>query len=118
MSPITSVSQMPHLVKGVLSLRGKITPTIDQCLGFNIPEIERRDRTSIIIAEIVTGPGRTWMGILVNIVLEVFNIKSKDIGEVPTFRTGLATGCIIRRADVERWMRTLLDIGCRLNPDL
>lgn len=110
MMPITSVPQTPQFVKGVINLRGKVIPVVDLRLKFGIPEIEYTERTCIIVVEIAGENGDTQMGIVVDAVSEVLNIKASDVEETPTFGAALNTSFIMGMAKVEGSVKILLDI--------
>jgi len=110
MMPITSVPQTPQFVKGVINLRGKVIPVVDLRLKFGISEIEYTERTCIIVVEIAGENGDTQMGIVVDAVSEVLNIKASDVEETPTFGAALNTSFIMGMAKVEGNVKILLDI--------
>jgi len=75
MMPITSVPQTPSFVKGVVNLRGKVIPVVDLRLKFGMPAIDYTERTCIIVVEISGQSGAIKIGIVVDAVSEVLNIK-------------------------------------------
>ena len=117
MLPITSVPQTPAFVKGVLNLRGKVIPVIDLRLRFGMGEIEYTERTCIIVVEIESQTGMVMIGIVVDSVSEVLNIKGDDIEDTPTFGTKLNTEYILGMAKMEGGVKILLDINRVLSGD-
>lgn len=110
MMPITVVPQTPSYIKGVINLRGKVIPVIDLRLKFSIAAAEFTERTCIIVVEI-TAAGRTiLMGIVVDSVSEVLNIKAADIEATPSFGTKLDTEYILGMAKSGGSIKILLDI--------
>ncbi|OPL13014.1 MAG: chemotaxis protein CheW [delta proteobacterium ML8_D] len=110
MIPVTSVPKMPVFVKGVINLRGKVIPVIDLRVRFGMNPIDYTERTCIIIVE-VSGPfGDVMMGIVVDSVSEVLNIKSDEIDETPRFGMALNTDYILGMAKSDRSVKILLDI--------
>lgn len=108
--PITVVPQTPKYIKGVINLRGKVIPVIDLRLKFSIAAAEFTERTCIVVVEI-TAAGRTiMMGIVVDSVSEVLNIKAADIEETPSFGTKLNTEYILGMAKTGGSIKILLDI--------
>jgi len=110
MMPITSVPQTPSFVKGVINLRGKVIPVVDLRLKFGINATDYTERTCIIVVEI---PGETntfQIGIIVDAVSEVLNIKSEDVEETPSFGSSLNTSYILGMAKIEGGVKILLDI--------
>ncbi len=110
MLPITSVPQTPELVKGVINLRGKVIPVMDLRLRFGMAPIDYSERTCIIVVEIAGQAGTIQIGIVVDAVSEVLNIKKDEIEETPTFGTKLNTGYILGMAKMEGGVKILLDI--------
>jgi len=110
MMPVTTIPQTPDFVKGVINLRGKVIPVIDLRLRFGMESIDYNDRTCIIVVEIEGESGTVMIGIVVDAVSEVLNIKSEDIEETPTFGAKLNTDYILGMAKMEGGVKILLDI--------
>ena len=110
MMPITIVPQTPDFVKGVINLRGKVIPVIDLRLRFGMGKIEYTERTCIIVLEIEGQAGTVLIGIVVDSVSEVLNIKGDDIEDTPAFGTKLDTRYILGMAKMEGDVKILLDI--------
>ncbi len=110
MMPITAVPRTPDFVKGVINLRGKVIPVMDLRLRFGIQEIDYTERTCIIVVEIMAGEGHIEVGIVVDAVSEVMNIKADDIQDAPNFGTRLNTDFILGMAKMEGGVKILLDI--------
>jgi purine-binding chemotaxis protein CheW len=117
MMPITSVPQTPEFVKGVINLRGKVIPVVDLRRKFGIDEIDYTERTCIIVVEIQGEAGTLMMGIVVDSVSEVLNIKGEDIEATPTFGARLNTDYILGMAKMEGGVKILLDIDRVLNSE-
>ena len=115
MMPVTTVPQTPKFVKGVINLRGKVIPVIDLRLRFGMESIEYTERTCIIVVEIDGIVGTVQIGIVVDSVSEVLNIKGEDIEDTPTFGTKLDTNYILGMAKMEGGVKILLDIDRVLN---
>jgi len=110
MMSITTVPQTPQFVKGVINLRGKVIPVVDLRLRFGIDSIDYNERTCIIVVEIECESGMVLIGIVVDAVSEVLNIKGGDIEDTPTFGTKLNTEYILGMAKMEGGVKILLDI--------
>lgn len=110
MIPITSVPKTPEFVKGVINLRGKVIPVVDLRLKFGMESIDYTERTCIIIVEVAGQSGKVMMGIVVDAVSEVLNIKSDEIDETPRFGMTLNTDYILGMAKSEKSVKILLDI--------
>ena len=117
MMPVTSIPQTPGYVKGVINLRGKVIPVVDLRLKFGMGQAECSERTCIIVVEV---PGRAvsqLMGIVVDSVSDVVNIKWEDIEETPSFGTKLDTDYILGMAKIGKGVKMLLDIDRALSTE-
>jgi purine-binding chemotaxis protein CheW len=110
MMTITPVPQTPSFVKGVINLRGKVIPVIDLRLRFAMETTAYTERTCIIVVEIRGEAGSVPMGIVVDAVSEVLNIRAADIEDTPTFGVKLNTDFILGMAKTEGGVKILLDI--------
>ena len=110
MMPITTVPQTPEFVKGVINLRGKVIPVMDLRLRFGMEFIDYNERTCIIVVEIEGQSGTVMIGIVVDAVSEVMNIKGEEIEDTPTFGAKLNTEFILGMAKRDGGVKILLDI--------
>jgi purine-binding chemotaxis protein CheW len=110
MMPITTVPRTPAFVKGVFNLRGKVIPVMDLRLKFGMEEMAYTERTCIIVVEINGQGGSVLIGIVVDTVSEVLNIKGSDIEDAPTFGVRLDTNYILGMAKINCGVKILLDI--------
>ena len=117
MMAITSVPRTPDFVKGVINLRGKVIPVVDLRLKFSMESIPYTERTCIIVVEIEGEAATVLIGIVVDSVSEVLNIKEDEIEDTPAFGTSLNTEYILGMAKMEGGVKILLDIDKVLNAD-
>lgn len=110
MMPITQVPQTPVFVKGVINLRGKVIPVIDLRIKFSMEEMDYTERTCTIVVEIEGPTGKIMIGIVVDSVSEVLNIKGEDIEEVSNFSAGINIDYISGMAKMGDGVKILLDI--------
>jgi len=110
MMNITRIPQTPLYVKGVVNLRGKVIPVVDLRLKFGIEAMDYTDRTCIIVVEIVGTSKEIPMGVVVDSVSEVINIRQSDIEETPNFGTGIDVDYILGMAKTSGGVKILLDI--------
>jgi purine-binding chemotaxis protein CheW len=108
MMDITVVPQVPHHVKGVINLRGKVIPVVDLRLKFGFAEIDYTERTSIIVVQITMSGAPALMGIVVDSVSEVLNIAAEEIEETPDFGDTVRTDYIQAVAKVKGTVKLLL----------
>jgi purine-binding chemotaxis protein CheW len=116
--PITFVPQTPGHVKGVINLRGKVIPVVDLRLRFGLEEAGYTERTCIIVVEAQGAAGTVPMGIVVDGVSEVLNIRAEEIEEAPAFGGSLSTEYILGMAKSGEGVKILLDIDRVLNEQL
>lgn len=76
---VAPVPGAPHYVIGIINLRGNVVSVIDARTRFGLPAIERTDMTRIIVIE----AQQQIIGILVDSVAEVVDIKLSDIETAP-----------------------------------
>jgi purine-binding chemotaxis protein CheW len=110
MMRITPVPQTPEFVKGVINLRGKVIPVIDLRLRFGMEESGYTERTCIVVVEIDGSGGKLHIGVVVDSVSEVLNIKGADIEDTPSFGTTLNTEYILGMAKTGGGVKILLEI--------
>ena len=110
MMAITPVPQTPEYVKGVINLRGKVIPVLDSHLKFGMPSMAYTERTCIIVVEIKSGDKKIAMGLVVDSVSEVLNIKAGEIEDTPNFGTRLDTDYILGMSKSGNGLKILLDI--------
>jgi chemotaxis signal transduction protein/ABC-type nitrate/sulfonate/bicarbonate transport system substrate-binding protein len=85
MVPITPVPHTPHFVKGVINLRGSVVPVIDLRLKIGMEEKGYDDKTRIIIVEDDVDGIKMRLGLLVDAVDVVNDVKADEIESAPTF---------------------------------
>ena len=109
---ITAVPLMPTYMKGVINLRGKVIPVVDLRLKFGLDEIEHTEQTCIIVVNV----GRE-IGIIVDTVSEVLDIKGDNIEPPPSMGGSADTSFILGMANVNDAVKILLDIDKVLTTD-
>jgi len=117
MMNITPVPQTPEFVKGVINLRGKVIPVVDLRLRFALEAAAYTERTCIIVVEVAGQGGSVMMGIVVDAVSEVLNIRGADIENTPAFGVRLNTDFILGMAKAAGGIKILLDIDRVLNSE-
>ncbi len=110
MLDVTSVPTTPAFIRGVINLRGKVIPVIDLRLKFGMEEMSYTERTCLIVVEIRGQGGSVLIGMVVESVSEVLNIKGTDIEETPDFGAKLDTEYILGMAKMNGGVKILLDI--------
>jgi len=110
MMSFTPIPKTPEFVKGVINLRGKVIPVVDLRLKFGMEPIPYDERTCIIVVEVRTASGVTAMGIVVDAVNEVANIRQEEVEKTPSFGVSLDTDYILGMAKAGGEVKILLDI--------
>jgi purine-binding chemotaxis protein CheW len=75
MQRIMSVPDVPHYIKGVINLRGKVIPLMDVRLRFGMPERAYDERTVVIVMDVADAP----IGLIVDGVSEVLEIPPAQV---------------------------------------
>ena len=110
MMPITLVPRTPSFVKGVINLRGKVIPVVDLRRKFGMEDMDYTERTCIIVMEICGQGASILMGMVVDSVSEVLNIKGGEIEDAPALGANLDTDYILGMAKMNGGVKILLDI--------
>jgi purine-binding chemotaxis protein CheW len=110
LTAITSMPKTPGYIKGVINLRGKVIPIADLRLKFGMEAKEYTDRTCIIVVEILSAGAKISMGVIVDSVSEVLNIREAEIEDAPQLGIHFDTGYILGMAKSGSGVKILLDI--------
>ncbi len=102
---ITAVPQMPHFVKGVVNLRGKVIPVVDLRLKFGMEPADYTEATCIIVVDV-----GSLMGIIVDTVQEVLHIDENAIDPPPPLGASVDTSFILGLGKIRDEVKILLDI--------
>ena len=106
MQRIMSVPDMPHYIKGVINLRGKVIPLMDVRLRFGMNERPYDDRTVVIVLEVNDAP----MGLIVDRVREVIDIPDGNIDSANSFGSGDGRSVVSGLGRVDERVVILLDV--------
>ena len=107
---ITELPNMPSFFEGVVNLRDKVIPVLDMRAKFGMERVEHTERTCIIVVEISGIRGSILMGVVVDGVSEVANVKDAEVEDAPVFGKGVDTSFILGMAKMEAGVTILLDI--------
>jgi purine-binding chemotaxis protein CheW len=110
MQAVTRVPRTPEYVRGVINLRGKVIPVVDLRSKFNIESCADTEKTCIIVVQISQKDTTVVMGIIIDEVKEVLDIKAVDIEETPSFGANISTDFILGMGKVNGSVKILLDI--------
>ena len=109
---ITRVPKTPDFVKGVINLRGVVTPIIDLKKRFGLGESEFNDSCRIIIITLED----MNVGVIVDSANDVLDIPTDSIEPQPEVVGGLEQDFIAGVAKIERRLLILLNLNLVLNP--
>ncbi len=110
MQAVTRVPRTPDYVRGVINLRGKVIPVIDLRKKFGLESAQDTEKTCIIVVQIASGDGKVVMGIIIDEVKEVLDIKAENIEETPSFGASIDTQFIMGMGKIGQSVKILLDI--------
>ncbi|MCU6795355.1 MULTISPECIES: chemotaxis protein CheW [Paenibacillus] len=85
MQPMTRVPRTPEFVKGVINLRGVVTPIIDLRGRFGFAESDYTDNTRIIIVSVK----EMEVGLIVDSANDVTDINTDNIDDPPEVVGGI-----------------------------
>jgi purine-binding chemotaxis protein CheW len=104
--PITPVPLTSKYIRGVINLRGKIHPIMDLKIKFGMDETQITEETCIIVIKTAS----MMMGVLVDKVSEVVNVKADDIEDTPSFGADVNPEYLLGVGKIGGQVRLLLDI--------
>jgi len=113
MTEIAPVPGAPHYVLGIINLRGNVVTVIDSRKRFGLPEKESDDSTRIVIIE----AGDNVVGILVDSVAEVVDLRSNDIETAPNVGTDESSKYIQGVSSVSENLLILVDVNKLLSDE-
>jgi purine-binding chemotaxis protein CheW len=102
----TKIANTPDFIKGVINLRGGIVPIIDLRMRFRLPIAEYSTTTVVIILNL---SNRT-MGIVVDGVSDVLELKKSQISSVPDLVSSIDTKYLLGLGTADGRMLILVDI--------
>jgi chemotaxis signal transduction protein len=107
--PIRSLPQSPGYLKGVVNLRGRVIPVLDLRIKFGMETSEITERSCIIVLELEIQGCPVQIGIAVDSVSEVLDIKATEIEPTPSFGFQLDTSHLLAMATIDQNVKILLD---------
>lgn len=103
---IMSVPDVPHYIKGVINLRGKVIPLMDVRLRFGMPEKAADDRTVVIVLQVNDAP----VGLIVDGVNEVLDIPDTQIDRANSFSASESKSLVKGLGRLDDRVAILLDV--------
>lgn len=108
---VTKIANTPSFIKGVVNLRGLIVPIVDLRIKFGLGNVVYDEFTVVIILNL---NGRV-VGIVVDGVSDVMNLKESQIRSVPDIVASIDTKYITGLASVDEKMFILVEIEQLMN---
>ncbi len=99
--PSTKMINAPAYVLGVVNLRGVIVPILDMRLKFNMSDVAYDSQTVTIVLSLA----KQVVGIVVDAVSDVVELKGEDIKPAPDFTGAIDTQQVIGIATIEQDQR-------------
>lgn len=84
--PPTKLPDSPNFIEGVINYEGHILPILSLATKFNIEHSESKNDFKIIVAK----EKENKIGIIVDVVSEVTDVKVKDIEQPPEIVAGIS----------------------------
>lgn len=104
---IVEMPEMPHYIKGIINLRGKIIPLMSVRARFSKEQRVNDDRTCIIIIDFSGIP----IGLIVDSVSEVLVLSDEEIVEAPQSATGMSNRYVEKIGKTDSGIIMLLNCG-------
>lgn len=106
MQKITRVPRTPAFVKGVINLRGVVTPIIDLRARFGLPEVEYTDDTRIVVVAV----GEMEVGLVVDAANDVIDVPMSRVDPPPAVVGGVKAEYLRGVAKLEDRLLVLLNL--------
>jgi len=106
--PITKVPNKPRYMRGVLNLRGKVTPVIDLGDAFGMGPTPQTEQTVILFVQSTVS--RSMIGLVVHEVLEVLEVRPDMLRPRPSFGLVLAQDFVLAMASSGERLLFLIDL--------
>jgi purine-binding chemotaxis protein CheW len=103
---VTKIANTPDFIKGVINLRGSIVPIIDLRMRFNLANADYNEFTVVIILNL----NNRIMGMVVDGVSDVLELKASQISPVPELVSSIDTKYLLGLGTVDARMLILVDI--------
>lgn len=114
---LTNVPLMPACIRGVLNLRGRVVPVVDLSVRFGRAATSATRRTCIVIIEVGPVDERQDIGVIVDGVNQVLEIRADQIEPAPDFGARLRTDFIAGMGKIDDRFVVILDCEQVLSVD-
>jgi len=107
---VTQLPNSPDYVLGVINMRGDVVPIIDLRLRFAMGSGEFTERTVVIIVKVECRDHPRTVGLVVDAVSEVQNVRADEFREAPDLGNNISSEYIKGLGLADKGMVILLDI--------
>ena len=107
---VRSLPNTPEYMKGVLNFRGVVVPIVELRVRFGMESIEYSPTTVTIVLSIESDQGKSMVGIVVDGVSDVLDIKAEDVLAAPRIGATINNRFVQGVTTLEGQMVVLLDI--------
>ena len=112
---ITTLPRTPEYLQGVINLRGTIVPIVDLRKRFKMPSIVYGPTTVIIVVRVLGEEHDRIMGIIVDAVSDVHNLKHDSIKTAPEMNSSIDNRFVSGLTTINNKMVVVMDIDTLLN---
>ena len=112
---ITPIPESPDFIEGVINIRGTVVPVVDLTKKFFGHSAKIIETTSIIIVEPDIDGEQTLMGLIVDVVNDVLEIKPEHLEPAPKYGSKLKSEYILNVASIDGEFILILDIDRALS---
>lgn len=109
----TKLPDSPEFVVGVINYEGSILPVISLAKRFNLPYVEKKEESKIIVAK----QANTKIGIIVDLVSEVRDINTKSVETPPEIVAGISKRYIKGLIKIDKKIIIFLNLGTVLTEE-
>ncbi|GAB4072990.1 chemotaxis protein CheW [Barrientosiimonas marina] len=106
MQPITEVPQTSDFIKGIINLRGEITPALDLKQRLRLGVTEHAEETRILIVTM----NDMQVGLIVDAATDVMTLDTNALEDAPEMTNGISTSFIEGVANLEDNLLILLNL--------
>ncbi|OHD19355.1 MAG: hypothetical protein A2Y34_02810 [Spirochaetes bacterium GWC1_27_15] len=107
---ITPVPEAPEYIEGVINLRGSVVPVVNLSKKFFGVENQIKETTSIMIVEPEIDGDQTKMGLIVDVVSDVLEIKEDKLEPPPKYGSKLKSEYLLNVTSYDNEFILILDI--------
>lgn len=107
---VTEIPNMPSFLLGVMNLRGDVVPVVDLRLRFGLAQADFSERTVVIIVRVECHDHPRTMGLVVDAVSEVHNVRTSEYRKSPEVGSGVSAEFLKGLGMVGEEVIILLDV--------